>query len=99
MLKYAPFHVDQLVETGIMMAVQYQMMAGRGPVRKVLPRNVAVLLEFSQNLTQALWKNDDPFWQLPHMDEIKFKAIKKTTKEKFHDFLRKDEEHHKEVLS
>lgn len=43
-------------------------------------RAILVLIEFSQNISQALWKDDDPFIQIPHLNDKRIKALKKALK-------------------
>lgn len=48
------------------------------------------LIDFSQNLVQAMWKDDDLFLQIPHMTEEKVKQMKRKVKKQItiEDFCR-----------
>ena len=35
------------------------------------------LIEFSQNMVQAMWKDDDAFMQIPHMNVERVKKLKR----------------------
>lgn len=48
--------------------------------KRILARNVLTLIEFGQSIVQGLWKDDDPFMQLPHMTDEKLAKIKKIKK-------------------
>lgn len=52
----------------MILAMEFKMK--RSP-KRITAKNVSTLLDFSQNIVQAMWKDDDNFLQLPHMDQDK----------------------------
>ena len=48
--------------------------------KRIFARNVLTLIEFSQCLTQGLWKEDDIYYQLPFVNDDKIDKIKKLKK-------------------
>lgn len=67
-LSKAPYHCELLIQVAMMLAIENK--AGRSP-KKVTAKNIITIIEFSQNISQALWKDDDNFLQLPYVDEQK----------------------------
>lgn len=76
-LSKAPYHVELMIQMAIVLAMEFKMK--RSP-KRVTARNILTLLEFSQNITQALWKDDNLFLQLPHINEQKTKQLKRNYK-------------------
>jgi hypothetical protein len=66
-----------MIQMAIVLAMEFKM--GRSP-KKVTAKNVLTIIDFSQNMIQALWKDDDHFLQVPHFDEGKIKALKQKKK-------------------
>lgn len=79
------------------LSMQFKMSRGyRG--RKVIPRNIITILEFSQNAIQGLWKDSDAMEQLPHFNYDKMKELRrKKGKIKIEDFCKMTPEQRQEM--
>ena len=64
-LQKAPFYIEMMIQMAIVLAMEFKM--GRSP-KKVTAKNVLTIIDFSQNMIQALWKDDDHFLQVPHFN-------------------------------
>lgn len=76
-LQKAPYMAEMMVQMAMMLAMEFKMK--RSP-KKITAKNVGTLLDFSQNIVQALWKDDDNLLQIPYMDHEKIALLKKKAK-------------------
>ena len=74
-LKKVPAYVEIMLEVCKEVSTIFKMTRGRRG-RRIIAKNIITILDFSQNVIQALWKDDDPFLQLPHMNKDTIKKIK-----------------------
>ena len=88
MLRRVPFYVEIMMNVANGLSMQFKMSRGyRG--RKVIPRNIITILEFSQNAIQGLWKDSDAMEQLPHFNYDRMKELRrKKGKIKIEDFCK-----------
>ena len=56
---------EMMIQMAMMLAMEFKMK--RSP-KRITAKNVSTLLDFSQNIVQAMWKDDDNILQLPHTD-------------------------------
>jgi hypothetical protein len=61
----------------MMLAMEFKMK--RSP-KKITAKNVGTLLDFSQNIVQAMWKDDDNLLQVPHLDHERINQLRKKKK-------------------
>ena len=57
-LAKAPFLITLMIEMTMQLAMDFKMK--RCP-KRITAKNVITLIEFSQNMMQAMWKDDDAF--------------------------------------
>lgn len=55
-LQKAPYMAEMMIQMAMMLAMEFKMK--RSP-KKITAKNVSTLLDFSQNIVQAMWKDDD----------------------------------------
>jgi hypothetical protein len=49
--------------------------------KKICAKTIICLIDFSQNLSQAMWKDNDQLSQLPHMDSLKVRRVRQIKKQ------------------
>lgn len=74
----APYMAEMMVQMAMLLAMEFKMK--RSP-KKITAKNVSTLLDFSQNLVQAMWLDDDNLLQLPHMNHDRVNQIRKKKKQ------------------
>jgi hypothetical protein len=94
-LQKAPYLCEMMVQMAMVLAMEFKMK--RSP-KRITAKNVSTLLDFSQNIVQAMWKDDDNFLQLPHMDHERLNLLRKKKRTlTLEEFCRLKPEERKEI--
>lgn len=76
-LSKSTYLIEMMLVVTNMMRSEYMM---RNIKKRIPAKTVLNLINFSQNLVQGMWIDDDSYLQLPHLDYEKFKNFKKKNK-------------------
>ena len=58
------------------LSMQMNKLVPEGSTRKLGYRAISSIMEFGQLMTQGIWTNTDPLYQLPYFDASDVKKVK-----------------------
>ena len=76
-LSKATYLIEMMLMVGNVLQKEFMM---RNIKKRIPAKTINTLIQFSQNIVQGMWADDDPFLQLPFVDYERLKNFRKKNK-------------------